>query len=305
MPEAGWRPRVVALDIDGTLLKWVERRRYHARGDQPRRAGRRTPGARRRRARRAGQRPLAARHDQRRRPARAAHQRLGAALGGGQQRGRRLPLPAARGRPRGDVRRPGRGPAGARGTTPTRWSRSRSGASGTGSAATSPDGRALRGDAAHRSRRARRRAGQPRDHPRPPTPPPRSSSRWVPGSACTAPTTSSAGPPGSTWPRSGSRRRPACSWSSTSSALDAADVLAIGDGRNDLEMLPLGRPRGRDGAGGPGGARRRRREHRQRPRRRRRRSRSTAGSGSSGGRCERPPGRGGHRAAPAPAVDPR
>ena len=26
MPEAGWRPRVVALDIDGTLLKWVEGR---------------------------------------------------------------------------------------------------------------------------------------------------------------------------------------------------------------------------------------------------------------------------------------
>jgi len=26
VPEAGWRPRVVALDIDGTLLKWVEGR---------------------------------------------------------------------------------------------------------------------------------------------------------------------------------------------------------------------------------------------------------------------------------------
>ena len=26
MPEAGWRPRVVALDIDGTLLKWVDGR---------------------------------------------------------------------------------------------------------------------------------------------------------------------------------------------------------------------------------------------------------------------------------------
>ena len=59
----------------------------------------------------------------------------------------------------------------------------------------------------------------------------------MPGSACTARTTSSAGPPGSTWPRSGSRRPPASSWSCDELGIGAADVLAIGDGRNDLEML--------------------------------------------------------------------
>ena len=55
-------------------------------------------------------------------------------------------------------------------------------------------------------------------------------------SGCTAPTTSSAGPPGSTWRgrglegvRSRDRRRRA--------RVDQADVLAIGDGRNDIEML--------------------------------------------------------------------
>ena len=45
--------------------------------------------------------------------------------------------------------------------------------------------------------------------------------------------------------------------------VDQADVLAIGDGRNDIEMLQLGRPRRGHGpvaAGGPGGRRRRHRD---------------------------------------------
>ena len=45
-----------------------------------------------------------------------------------------------------------------------------------------------------------------------------------------------------------------------SSASTPRDVLAIGDGRNDIEMLALGRPRrghGPGAAGGPGGRRRR------------------------------------------------
>ncbi len=68
-----WRPRVVALDIDGTLLKWVEGAgTTHERGDTcgPRRGPAR---ARRRRARRPGQRSLTARHDSGRRPARPPH----------------------------------------------------------------------------------------------------------------------------------------------------------------------------------------------------------------------------------------
>ena len=40
------------------------------------------------------------------------------------------------------------------------------------------------------------------------------------------------------------------------------DVLAIGDGRNDIEMLQWARPRRGDGAGDPGGDRRRRRRDR-------------------------------------------
>ena len=36
--------------------------------------------------------------------------------------------------------------------------------------------------------------------------------------------------------------------------VDAADVLAIGDGRNDIEMLRVGRPRRGHGPGGPAGA---------------------------------------------------
>ena len=54
-----------------------------------------------------------------------------------------------------------------------------------------------------------------------------------------------------------------------------ADVLAIGDGRNDIEMLGVGRPRGRDGAGAARGAGGRRRRHRDR-RQRRRRDRAVA-----------------------------
>ncbi len=54
-----------------------------------------------------------------------------------------------------------------------------------------------------------------------------------------------------------------------------ADVLAIGDGRNDIEMLRVGRPRGRHGTGAAGGPAGRRRRHRdRRPGRCRRRARA-------------------------------
>ena len=83
----------------------------------------------------------------------------------------------------------------------------------------------------------RRRAGQPGDHPRP-----RRHRRGLRragrrGSGCTAPTTSSAGPPGSTSRRSGSPRRRGLAHVAAQLGVDAADVLAIGDGRNDIEML--------------------------------------------------------------------
>ena len=57
------------------------------------------------------------------------------------------------------------------------------------------------------------------------------------GSACTAPTTSSAGPRGSTSPRSASPRPPGSRGAPTHSGSPQADALAIGDGRNDIEML--------------------------------------------------------------------
>ena len=126
-PVDGWQPRLVALDIDGTLLKWVEGAGTTYEEIAP--AGRTTPctarvdaGA----AHRAGQRPLAARHDPDRRPARPARRRRRAALGRGQQRRGGLPLPAARGRPRGDLRRRRRRCRRCWSTTRTRWSRSRS-----------------------------------------------------------------------------------------------------------------------------------------------------------------------------------
>ena len=60
------------------------------------------------------------------------------AVGGGVQRRGGLPLPADRGRPRGDLRRRAGGRGGARASTPTRWSRSRSAASATASTGRSP-----------------------------------------------------------------------------------------------------------------------------------------------------------------------
>ena len=76
-----------------------------------RRPRRRTPRARRRRRHRARQWSLAARHGADRGPARPAGRRRRPAVGGRVQRRRRLPVPAPRGRPRGDLRRPpgGRG----------------------------------------------------------------------------------------------------------------------------------------------------------------------------------------------------
>ena len=54
--SSGWRPKLVALDIDGTLLKWVEGAGTTHEEIAPARARRRPPGARRRRPRRAGER---------------------------------------------------------------------------------------------------------------------------------------------------------------------------------------------------------------------------------------------------------
>ena len=56
-------------------------------------------------------------------------------------------------------------------------------------------------------------------------------------SGCTASTTTSATPPGSTSPPKGCRRRPGWQTSRAELGVAQADVLAIGDGRNDVEML--------------------------------------------------------------------
>ena len=137
--EDGWQPRLVALDIDGTLLKWVEGAGTTYEQITPAGVRRRAPRARRRRARRARQRPVAARHD-RRSPTCSTCTRDGGepALGGGQQRRGGLPLPAARGRPRGDLRRRARPSRRCSSTTRRRWSRSRSAASATASTGPSP-----------------------------------------------------------------------------------------------------------------------------------------------------------------------
>ena len=141
----GWRPRLVALDIDGTLLKWVEGagttyEQITARGLRRRPPGATTPA--RTSCSRSGRSPhgmtriadLLGLPPRGRRPA----------LGGGVQRCGDLPLPAARGRARGDLRRPAGGRGGARASTRTRWSRSRSAASATASTGHFPDGRAVR-----------------------------------------------------------------------------------------------------------------------------------------------------------------
>ena len=102
-----------------------------------------------------------------RRPARPARRRSRPAVGGRLQRRRGLPLPAAGGRPRGDLRRPPAVAAVLR-ASPERAGRGRGArASATGSTGTSPTGE-LSGEMIHRRRRRpRRRAGQPGDHPRP------------------------------------------------------------------------------------------------------------------------------------------
>ena len=132
--QAGdWTPRLVALDIDGTLLKWVEGAGTTHEEISPGGARRGAARPRRRRARRPRQRPVAARHDPRRRPARPARPSdARPALDRRLQRRRGVPLPAARGRPRGDVRRPARRSRRSSTGTRARWSRSRSAASATG-----------------------------------------------------------------------------------------------------------------------------------------------------------------------------
>ena len=132
-----WRPQPGRARHRRHPAEVGRRRRHDARGDRARGVRRRPARPRRRRPRRAGQRPLAARHDPHRRPARPARRRPRPAVDRRLQRRGRLPLPADRGRPRGDVRRRGRGRRGARAPPRTRWSRSRSAASATGSTRTS------------------------------------------------------------------------------------------------------------------------------------------------------------------------
>ena len=132
-------------------------------------------------------------------------------------------------------------------------------------------------------------AGQPGDHPRP-----RRHRRGLrrarpPSSACTAPTTSSAGPPGSTSRRSGSPRPPA-----SRCVADAARPRRrrrAGDRRRPQRHrdAPLGRPRGGHGPGGRGGARRRRRRRPRASSTTAPPSSSTAGSASSGAPGDRLP----------------
>ena len=109
--------RLVALDIDGTLLKWVDGRRrlrdHHRAG-----ARRRAPCARRRRPRRAGERSLAARHDDDRRPARPPARGRRPALGG---RRPTAPWSSATRRWRSSTRRPSTPPR----RSPRCWSTTR------------------------------------------------------------------------------------------------------------------------------------------------------------------------------------
>ena len=93
------------------------------------------------------------------------------------------------------------------------------------------------------------RAGDPRDHPRPAVVGRGLRRAGRASSGCTGPTTSSATPPGSTWRPRVCRRRRRCRRSRPTLGVAQADVLAIGDGRNDLEMLELGRARCGDGPG--------------------------------------------------------
>ena len=139
-PQDTWRPKVVALDIDGTLLSWVEGQgttygavtpavhdavhRILDAGAHVVLASGRSPH---------GMTPVADMLELQ------ADLRRGrrAALDRGQQRRGRLPLPADRGRPRGDLRRRARRCAPSWSGTRPPWSRSRSVVSATGSARSS------------------------------------------------------------------------------------------------------------------------------------------------------------------------
>ena len=79
--------------------------------------------------------------------------------------------------------------------------------------------------------------GQPCDHPRPRRHAPTTSSSSPTPWACTPSATSSAGPPGSTSRRRACTRPPGLQHVADELGVDASDVLAIGDGRNDIEML--------------------------------------------------------------------
>ena len=154
----------------------------------------------------------------------------------GQQRVGDVPLPAGRGARDGHLRRRARSCGCCSSTCRTPRSRSRRSASATGSTGPSPTARSP-GEMLLQTRRgARRRAGHPRDHPRP---------ALLGGGV----------------PRARREARPArhqllhrldrlarhrARGVSKASALgevaaelgvDQADVLAIGDGRNDIEML--------------------------------------------------------------------
>ena len=100
------------------------------------------------------------------------------ALDRGQQRCGGLPLPAARGRARGDLRRRARPSQAILERHPTALVAVEERGVGYRVNRHFPDGRALRRDDPHRRRRPGRRAGQPGDHPRPRTPPPTTSSPW-------------------------------------------------------------------------------------------------------------------------------
>ena len=134
-----WQPKVVALDIDGTLLKWVDGQTedYETITDAGLRRG--APRPRRRRPHRAVERPLAARHDPDRRPARTSRAR--APTGSGWSRPTARWCSATR-RWRSSTRRPSTPPRRSPrcwSTTPTPWSRSRSAASAaTASTGSSP-----------------------------------------------------------------------------------------------------------------------------------------------------------------------
>ena len=233
-----WQPRVVALDIDGTLLKWVDGQAedYETITEPVHDAVHRALDAGAHIVLSSGRSPhgmtriadLLAPPARGRRPA----------LGGRVQRRGGVPLPADGGRARGDLRRRPGGRRGA-GAPPRRPGRGRGARHRRLPRQPGlPRGRALRRAADHPRRRHRRRAGQPRDHPRPRRHRRRLHRAGRRSSDCTAPTTSSAGRPGWTCrPVGVSKASGLQHVCDTIGGLGAADVLAIGDGRNDIEML--------------------------------------------------------------------